>query len=54
MGCDVKDHIAARNLFGQSLWIIQIAFDRFDGQAGDVSPVAHRANQRPDLMPVIE
>jgi hypothetical protein len=54
MGCDVKDHIAAGSLLGQPAWIIQLAFDRFDGQSGNISPVASRTSQDSDLMTIIE
>jgi hypothetical protein len=44
MSRDVKDRVAARYLVGELMSIIEIAFDRFDGQSGDISPIALSAN----------
>src|SRR5262245_1134970 len=52
MSRDVKDRVAARHLFGEPALVIQIAFDHFAGQAGDIPPVALLTNQSPDLMPI--
>src|SRR5215510_11947391 len=54
MSRDVKDRVAARHLFGEPALVIQIALDYFDGQAGDIPPVALLTNQSPDLMPITQ
>src|SRR5262245_2731070 len=54
MSRDVKDRVAARQLSGEPALVIQIAFDHFDGQAGDIPPVALLTNQSPDLMPITQ
>src|SRR5215470_8224820 len=54
MSRNVKDRVAARHLLGEPASVIQIAFDHFDGQAGDISPVALLTNQSLNLMPITQ
>src|SRR5262245_44549781 len=54
MSRNVKDRVAAHHPLGEPALVIQIAFDHFDGQAGDIPPVALLTNQSPDLMPITQ
>src|SRR5262245_45984535 len=54
MSRDVKDRVAASHLLGEPALVIQIAFDHFDGQAGDIPPVAPLTNQSLNLMPITQ
>jgi len=54
MGCDVKDDVTTLDLLGKFVLVIKIPFRKFDGQSGDVSAIAPRTNQRPNLLSIVE